>query len=161
MPSSPYRAQDVEPVVSQMNREIRTLLNERSAINRRIDTIRKALVGLATLMEDDVLKETLEYSDGRSRNSKNGITRACRLVLINAENPLSAKELYKQVGHHEPALLADCDTPMTPLYAALGRLVRRGEARIVTDESGRRAWQWIQQPTVSVATQPAGKASYA
>jgi hypothetical protein len=148
MSSHTYNAKDVEPVVVQMNREIRALLTERTAINRRIDTIRKALVGLATLMGDEILKETIQYCSRKSRRGKNGITGACRVVLMNSENPLPAKEVYQQVCLKEPALLADYTTPMTPLYAVLGRLVKRGEVRIVTDASGRRAWQWIHAPSV-------------
>ena len=161
MSSGPYSIKDVEPVVAQMNREIRTLLTERSAINRRIDTIRKALVGLATLMGDDVLKETLECSESRSRRGKNGITRACRMVLMNSGNPLLAKEVYQQVCLDQPTLLVDYSTPMTPLYAVLGRLVKQGEARIVADENGRHAWQWIQRPSLQVDRQATETANYA
>jgi hypothetical protein len=56
-------------MVVQMNREIRTLLTEREAINKRIDTIKKALVGLATLVGDDVLfgSANLERRSNRAR----------------------------------------------------------------------------------------------
>jgi hypothetical protein len=54
MPSGSYNSKDVELVIVQMNRRIRTLLSEREAINKRIDTIKKTLVGLATVVGDDV-----------------------------------------------------------------------------------------------------------
>jgi Fe2+ or Zn2+ uptake regulation protein len=145
MPSRPYNSKDVEPVVVQMNREIRTLLTEREAINKRIDAIKKALVGLATLVGDDVLKETLEHGERSSAPSRSGITKACRGVLMNAENPLLAKEVYEQVRRERPNLWKGHDAPMTSLYAVLSRLVKRGEIQVLANENGRRTWQWVHE----------------
>jgi hypothetical protein len=136
MPSRPYNSKDVEPVVVQMNREIRTLLTESEAINKRIDNIKKALVGLATLVGDDVLAETLGPG-------KSGITKACRHLLMNAENPLLAREVYELLCQQRPGLLASHDSTMISLYAVLTRLVKRGEIRILVGENGQRTWQWI------------------
>lgn len=152
MSPRPYNAKDVEPVVVQMNREIKTLLTERSTINRRIDMIRKALVGLATLMGEEGFKETLQPGD-KSRRVKNGITRTCRMVLMNSGTPLMAKDLYERICLEHPTLLASHSAPIMSLYAVLGRLVKRGEARIVADVKGRRCWQWIQQPSAHVNCQ--------
>lgn len=148
-------------MVVQMKREIRTLLTKRNAINKRIDTIRKALVGMATLVGDDVLKETFEYSNSKPGRGKNGITRACQRVLINSEHPMPARELYRQVCLEEPTLLADYRGAVTPLYTILGRLVKRGEARIVADENGVRAWQWIQRPCFQMDEHSAETHDYA
>jgi hypothetical protein len=149
MPFRPYSAKDkdVEFVAIQMSREIRTLLTERNAINRRIDTIKKALVGLASLIGDEILKETLDNAAPKTRRGKNGITRACRMVLMNSENPLSAREVRERVCLEEPMLLADYRLPMTPIYAVLGRLVKRGEVCMLHNQNGRRTWRWIQPPS--------------
>ena len=128
-----------------MNREIKTLLAEREVINKRIDTIKKALVGLATLVGDDVLKETLEHGERNSAPSRNGITKACRSVLMNAENPLLAKEVYEQVCRERPNLWEGHDAPMNSLYAVLSRLVKRGEIQMLANENGRRTWQWVHE----------------
>ena len=161
MPFRPYSAKDkdVEFVAVQMSREIRTLLAERSAINRRIDTIKKALVGLAPLVGDEILKETLDNAAPQPRRGKNGITRACRMVLMNSENPLSAREVHERVCREDPMLLADYRIPMTPIYAVLGRLVKRGEVCLAYGEKGRRTWGWIQAAS-GPARQESTEAAY-
>ena len=134
----------VEEVVRQAHDELRQLLQQRAEVMRRIGTIKQTIAGLANLFGDAVLSdELLELVDRKSSGRQPGFTKACRMVLMDANHALSARDVCDRIQEKAPPLLARHKDPMASVTTVLNRLVAYGEAEAVSLENGRRAWQWV------------------
>src|SRR2546428_10940925 len=115
-----------------------------------ICTVKQTIVGLANLFGDDVLNEgVLELVDRRTGGRLPGFTKACRMVLMEAEKPLGARGGCDQIQQRMPPILIRHKDPLASVTTVLNRLVEYGEARAVLRENGRRAWQWVTDPAKS------------
>jgi hypothetical protein len=134
----------VQEVVRQAHEELRHLLQQRAEVMRRIGTIKQTIVGLANLFGDGVLSdELLELVDRKSSGRQPGFTKACRIVLMDAKHALSARDVCDRIQEKVPPMLARHKDPMASVTTVLNRLVAYGEARAVSLDNGRRAWQWV------------------
>lgn len=137
----------VQEVVKAAQEELSQLLRQRAEVMKRIGTVKQTIVGLANLFGDEVLsEELLELVDRKSSGRQPGFTKACRLVLMEANRPLAAREVCEQLQKRIPPLLIRHKDPLASVTTVLNRLVGYGEARTVVSESGRRAWQWVADP---------------
>jgi hypothetical protein len=149
----------VQEVVRQAHEELRQLLQQRSEVMRRIGTIKQTIAGLANLFGDDVLsEELLELVDRKSKGRQPGFTRACRMVLMDANRALSAREVCDRIQEKAPPMLERHKDPMASVTTVLNRLVAYGEARAVALDSGRRAWQWVADSESELTPGPAAPA---
>ena len=143
----------VREVVRQAHEELRQLLHQRAEVMRRIGTVKQTIAGLANLFGDNVLsEELLELVDRKSNGRQPGFTKACRMILMEAARPLSARDVCEQIHEKMPPMLARHKDPMASVTTVLNRLVDYGEAEPVVLSNGRRAWQWIAeslQPSAS------------
>jgi hypothetical protein len=111
---------------------------------RRIGTIKQTIVGLANLFGDSVLSdELLELVDRKSSGRQPGFTKACRMILMDTKYALSAREVCDRIQEKAPPMLARHKDPMASVTTVLNRLVAYGEAKAVSLDNGRRAWQWV------------------
>ena len=134
----------VEEVVRQAHEELRQLLQQRAEVMRRIGTIKQTIAGLANLFGDGVLSdELLELVDRKSSGRQPGFTKACRMVLMDANRALSARDVCDRIQDKAAPILARHKDPMASVTTVLNRLVAYGEARAVALNNGRRAWQWV------------------
>jgi hypothetical protein len=134
----------VQEVVRQAHEELRQLLKQRAEVMRRIGTIKQTIAGLANLFGDDVLSDDLlELVDRKSGGRQPGFTKACRLILMNSNRALSARDMCDRLQEKSPPMLARHKDPLASVTTVLNRLVGYGEARAVSLDSGRRAWQWM------------------
>jgi hypothetical protein len=134
----------VQEVVRQAHEELRQLLHQRAEVMRRIGTIKQTIAGLANLFGDDVLSdELLEMVDRKSSGRQPGFTKACRMVLMDANRALSARDVCDRIQEKAPPMLARHKDPMASVTTVLNRLVAYGEAKAVALDNGRRAWQWV------------------
>ena len=134
----------VQEVVRQAHEELRQLLQQRSEVMRRIGTVKQTIAGLANLFGDSVLsEELLELVDRKSNGRQPGFTKACRVILMEANRALSARDVCDQIQKRIPPMLARHKDPMASVTTVLNRLVEYGEAKPVVLDNGRRAWQWI------------------
>ena len=146
----------VEEVVRQAHEELRHLLQQRAEVMRRIGTIKQTIAGLANLFGDGVLSdELLELVDRKSSGRQPGFTKACRMVLMDANRALSARDVCDRIQQKAPPMLARHKDPMASVTTVLNRLVAYGEARAVALENGRRAWQWVADSDSQLAGLPA------
>ena len=138
----------VHEVVRQAHEELRQLLQQRSEVMRRIGTVKQTIVGLANLFGDEVLsEELLELVDRKSGGRQPGFTKACRMILMEANRALSARDVCDRIQERMPPMLARHKDPMASVTTVLNRLVAYGEAKAVALENGRRAWQWVADAT--------------
>jgi len=72
-------------VLRQLRDLLQSLMQERKDIVRRMCAIKQTIVGLASLYGDEVLDdELLELVDRKRPRRRAGLTKACRMVLIQA-----------------------------------------------------------------------------
>jgi hypothetical protein len=134
----------VQEVVRQAHEELRQLLHQRAEVMRRIGTIKQTIAGLANLFGDSVLSdELLELVDRKSSGRQPGFTKACRMILMDAKRALSARDVCDRIQEKAPPMLARHKDPMASVTTVLNRLVAYGEAKAVSLDNGRRAWQWV------------------
>ena len=137
----------VQEVVRQAHEELRQLLHQRAEVMRRIGTVKQTIAGLANLFGDGVLsEELLELVDRKSNGRQPGFTKACRMILMEAGRPLSARDVCESIQQKMPPMLARHKDPMASVTTVLNRLVDYGEAQPVVLSNGRRAWKWIAEP---------------
>jgi hypothetical protein len=140
----------VQEVVNAAHEELRQLMRQRADVMKRIGTVKQTIVGLANLFGDEVLsEELLELVDRKSGGRQPGFTKACRMVLMEADRPLGAREVCEHIQRRLPPVLLRHKDPLASVTTVLNRLVEYGEARTVLRENGRRAWQWVADPAAS------------
>jgi hypothetical protein len=134
----------VEEVVRQAHEELRHLLRQRAEVMRRIGTIKQTIAGLANLFGDDVLNdELLELVDRRGSGRQPGFTKACRMVLMDANRALTARDVCECIQQRAATMLTRHKDPLASVTTVLNRLVAYGEATPVVLDNGRRAWKWV------------------
>src|SRR5207237_5348046 len=148
--SSTTKNSDTGPAAADVLRELRDLLQsltrERREIVRRMCAIKQTIVGLASLYGDEVLDdELLELIDRKRPRRRVGLTKACRMVLIQAGRRITTREVCDRIFSESPALLMSHKDPKASIHTLLSRLAEYGEAKAVADEKGRRLWQWVTQ----------------
>ncbi len=106
------------------------LLQQRAEVMRRIGTIKQTIAGLANLFGDEVFSdELLELVDRKSSGRQPGFTKACRMILMDANRALSARDVCDRIQERAPPMLARHKDPMASVTTVLNRLVAYGEAR--------------------------------
>jgi hypothetical protein len=136
----------VQQVVKAAHDELRQLMRQRAEIMKRIGTVKQTISGLANLFGDDVLGEDiLELIDRKPNGRQPGFTKACRIVLMEARGPLGAREVCQELERRAPDILVRHKDPMASVTTVLNRLVDYGEARSLTNDRGRRVWEWVSE----------------
>jgi hypothetical protein len=92
--------------------------------------------------------------DRKSNGRQPGFTKACRMVLMEADRALGAREVCELIQQKVPAILARHKDPLASVTTVLNRLVEYGEARTLIRENGRRAWQWVSDPENPTSARP-------
>jgi len=132
---------DVRVVIGRMAEELHVLIQQRDEVVRKICTVKKTVAGLVILFGSDQahpsMPEMLGYKDAR----RPGLSAECRLALMNADRPLSAREVRDRVVQRLPSL-ADHRDSLASVTTILNRLIRYGEATRVSDSKGRQGWAW-------------------
>jgi hypothetical protein len=142
----------VKEVVKAAQEELRLLVRQRSEIMKRIGTVKQTIVGLANLFGEEILSdELLEVVDRKASGRQPGFTRACRMVLMEVGRPLTAREICEHLQNRLPPVLQRHKDPIASVTTVLNRLVEYGEARALFRGDGRRAWQWMADPSPNVA----------
>jgi len=138
----------VRQVVNQAHDELLQLLRQRADLMRRIGTLKQTILGLANLFGTKALSEELVelVGEGRDRKRQVGFTNACRRVLIEAQQPMSARDVCERIEETLPLLLTRHREPLASVTTVLNRLAGYGEAEAVM-VNGRRAWQWVAEKT--------------
>lgn len=131
-------------VIRQAHQELRSLLQQRTEVVKRIGTVKQTIVGLANLFGDQVLdSDLMELTSRKVEGRRPGFTKMCRLVLMEAGRPLGAREVYEHIQQRIPSMLDHHKDPMASIITVLNRLVTYGEARGLVNEKGRRMWEWV------------------
>ena len=134
----------VEQVVKAAHDELLQLMQQRAEIMKRIGTVKQTIAGLANLFGDHVLTdELLELIDRKPNGRQPGFTKACRTALMEAHRPLGAREVCQELERRSPVILSRHKDPLASVTTVLNRLVDYGEARSLSNDRGRRVWEWV------------------
>ena len=134
----------VEQVIKAAHDELLQLIEQRAEIVKRIGTVKQTIVGLANLFGDHVLGEDLlELIDRKPNGRQPGFTKGCRSALMEAGRPLGAREVCQELEKRSPAILSRHKDPLASVTTVLNRLVDYGEARSLSNDRGRRVWEWV------------------
>src|SRR5271170_4703466 len=133
-----------QQVVKAAHDELLQLMGQRAEIMKRIGTVKQTIAGLANLFGDQVLgDDLLELIDRKPNGRQPGFTKACRRVLMEVRRPLGAREVCVELERYAPTILARHKDPLASVTTVLNRLVDYGEARSLSNDRGRRVWEWI------------------
>jgi len=133
--------------VKAAHEELRQLLQQPAEIMKRIGTVKQTIAGLADLFGDEALGEDLlELIDRKPNGRQPGFTKACRRVLMEVRRPMGAREVCVELERQAPAILARHKDPLASVTTVLNRLVDYGEARSLSNDRGRRVWEWVSDP---------------
>jgi hypothetical protein len=134
----------VHEIVRLAEQELKGLESERTQIMKRIGAVRKAILGLADLFGAELVsEEALGLANPKKRAGRGaGITKACRMALMKAEKPMSAREVCRVLQIEYPDCIANHRDAVASVTTVLSRLVRYGEAVVLAAEGGRRRWKW-------------------
>jgi hypothetical protein len=133
-----------QQVVKAAHEELLQLMRQRAEVMKRIGTVKQTIAGLANLFGDQVLgDDLLELIDRKPNGRQPGFTKACRRVLMEVRRPLGAREVCVELERYAPAILARHKDPLASVTTVLNRLVDYGEARSLSNDRGRRVWEWI------------------
>jgi len=134
----------VEQVIKAAHDELLQLMQQRAEIMKRIGTVKQTIAGLANLFGDHILGEDLlELIDRKTNGRQPGFTKACRTVLMEARRPLGARDVCQELDKRLPAILSRHKDPLASVTTVLNRLVDYGEARSLSNDRGRRVWEWV------------------
>jgi hypothetical protein len=151
---------DVEEIIAGMKKELHTLYEERSAVDRRMDTIKKALVGLATLYGDETLSiDFLQSTDPPRKRPRAGLTNICRSILMQSKVPLRTAEICRLVTEQNPDALKLHKNPSASVAVVLRRLVKKGQVHPLEKGRAKTEWTWVENCS-SNATHSAGGESH-
>jgi hypothetical protein len=140
-----------QQVVKAAHEELLQLMRQRAEVMKRIGTVKQTIAGLANLFGDHVLgDDLLELIDRKPNGRQPGFTKACRRVLMEVRRPLGAREVCVELERYAPAILARHKDPLASVTTVLNRLVDYGEARSLSNDHGRRVWEWISDSEASV-----------
>jgi hypothetical protein len=141
-------------VARQVQLELRELLRQRSAVMRRIGTVKRTVAGLAALFGDESLSPALrELMEGETRIRRTGFTRTVRAILMETDTVMTAREICEKINERDSAMLARHKDAVASVTTVLNRLVAYGEAQRVPAGPHKCAWQWAAE----LATAPVAK----
>ncbi|MGC2185477.1 MAG: hypothetical protein WA637_19575 [Terriglobales bacterium] len=151
----------LQEVIRSAERELHELLERRAELMKRIGTIKQTLAGLANIFGDSVLgDQLLSFLDRKSASRQPGFTRACRVALMDASQPLGARQVCQALQQRFPEVLERHKDPIASVTTVLNRLADYGEARCSLDPGGRRVWKWIAEPGDAADLLLAGKSEF-
>ncbi len=134
----------VQEVMRQVHKELVELLRQREDVIRRIGTVKKTVIGLASMFGEDVLSSELrDLLDLRKSDRKPGFTKVCRSILMEAHCPLCAQEVCDRIFMRAPEVAERHKDPIASVTTVLNRLVKYGEAERVLLPHDKRAFKWV------------------
>lgn len=150
---APAASPDVTEVLRHAREGLALLMRQRAEVMKRIGTVKQVLAGIASLFGDEILNEELRILlDRKVCARQTGLTRACRMALMQSNAVRSAREVCEQIRLESPLVLARHKDPVASVTTVLHRLTQYGEAQQVIRGDGRRAWEWVADKSKPTST---------
>ena len=131
--------------------ELETLVKQRTAITMKVKAVKRTVKGLASLFGEEIVgelrleciesasqspkapgtqnsTEALPFPGSDSELHKPKLERACRIALLESEQPASAGQIYDRINRRRSYHLGRYKHPLVRVIATLDALVKEGEA---------------------------------
>ena len=157
-----YRPDHAKEVMEVAVSELEALLKQRTAITTKVKAVKLTVKGLASLFGEEIVgRLPLKCADSGegpkaagtqsapgvrrflsdSEIHKPKLERACRIALLESEQPASAGQIYDRINRRRSYQLRRYKNPLIRVIETLDRLVKDGEARtLLVDDC--KCWQW-------------------
>src|ERR1051326_1910671 len=134
---------EVEHVLAAARHELQHLLEQRSLILRRIAMVRRTINGLVDTFGGSVSADRIDSARPRVIDIRHkGLTAACRVVLRDSGEPLTAVDVVERILRNSPLVLGHHKNSISSVTTVLRRLQAYGEAVTGLSSSGQRVWTW-------------------
>jgi len=164
MKGKAYHSDHAKQVMEVAINELETLVKQRTALTIKVKAVKRTVKGLASLFGEEIagglrLKcigpashspkavgnqnspEVHPLSGSDSEMHKPKLERACRIALLESEEPASAGQIYDRINRRRSYQLGRYKHPLVRVIATLDTLVKEGEALTVI-VGDCRCWQW-------------------
>jgi hypothetical protein len=121
--------------------ELKELTCQHNEIMKRIGNLRRTLSGLSKLFGEGVLEIEPETRGGKTYTWQ-GFTNVCRLILMSAETPLTARQVCALVKQRSEEVGVRHRDPLASVTTVLNRLAKYGEVTYEIGHTGSRIWKW-------------------
>jgi hypothetical protein len=131
--------------------ELETLVKQRTAITMKVKAVKRTVKGLASLFGEEIVgelrlecieaaiqspksvgaensREALQFPASDSEMHKPKLERACRIALLESEQPASAGQIYDRINRRRSYYLGRYKHPLVRVIATLDALVKEGDA---------------------------------
>jgi hypothetical protein len=124
-----------------MRKELEQLCAERVMLTKKIAALKNTMVQLVRFSGDeDLMARAGDILEIGERPRKPGLTQLCRSVLLEACEPMTAREVHDKVSDHVKHHHDGLASVTTILY----RLVSYGEVeQLKNDQALECTWQWV------------------
>jgi len=127
----------------EAKQDLAHLLVQREKIDRKIARLQAVISDLQNLSAE-LLRKDMERSIERvvKAHLKLGITDNARVILKETFFPMTAVDLKEKL-EAKKLDLSRYSNPLAVIHTVLKRLVKNGEVRVIPQERGKKAYQWI------------------
>ena len=133
-------------VIRSVEQELVGLLQQRAEINRRMSAFRQMLTGLSELYGSSAVDtELFDALDYRGGSRQKGLTRACRIILMESGEPLRARQGCAELRRRFPEVAERHKDLRASVTTVFHRLAGYSEARCSLDKDGQRVWEWAKE----------------
>ena len=158
-----YRSDHAKQVMEVAVRELEALLKQRMAITVKVKAVKLTVKGLASLFGQEIVGElplncTASCEGPKAAGTQRApganlfvncdiemhkpkLERACRIALMESEQPASAGQIYDRINRRRSYQLRRYKNPLIRVIETLDMLVKDGEARTLF-VGDCRCWQW-------------------
>jgi hypothetical protein len=154
-------APEVQQVIRSTEQELARLLRRRDEIARRMNAIKQMLPGLAELFGARILDGGVLSTFNRERGGarQKGLTRACRVILVEARTPLRVAQGCEELRRRFPEVVERHKDLRASVTTVFHRLQGYGEAHCFLDDEGWKVWEWVQRAGSDLPQPSAGSQS--
>jgi predicted transcriptional regulator len=137
------RIKTYDRALYEAKQEVARLLTQRQNIDRKIARLQAVISDLQNL-SGEWLRKDLERSIERVTKTHltMGITDLSRVILKETLFPMTARQVREKLEARKLDL-SSYSNPLAVIHTVLKRLVKNGEARIIPQERGKKAYQWV------------------
>lgn len=134
-------AVDAKKTIEDARADIATLEIQREAIDKRIEQLKRSILALEPLAEEDGRLRGLGVESFITEIDALGITDSCREILHSSARALTPLEVRDALAARGIDLTKHKNA-MASVHAILKRLKAQGQVRILTSKDGGTAYKW-------------------
>lgn len=132
-----------ERALYQANQDLARLLVQREELDRKVARLQAVIAELEAFRAEMMRKHfDRELDQVLKAGLTKGITETLRLILKEKYFPMSAIDLKKALEARKLDM-SRYSNPVAVIHTVAKRLVKAGDVRIVPQERGKKAYQWI------------------